>query len=272
MFATAGFVGVIALLVKAGLVGNVLLGILAACYVYLLLLRVLNGKWGPQSPSDPPLISGWIPYLGCAIQFGAKGDDFLLECAKSHGPVFTLVLAGRRLTYVTDPTMWPSIIKNQASFAFQPVGFDVGIGGADIDPRDSHALEEDAHRALSKYLLTDTPTLTKRFAARLNEFLETEFPKGQVTFEKDLYHLASRAVFHSGLSALFGKQMPLVRDPEAAEKNLELFNDYDVSFPLFAGGMPEAVIPAKAKAAKSALINVMNPPEMSKVIAARACC
>lgn len=229
--------------------------------VYLLLLRVVNGKWSARKPTDPPLISGWIPYLGVALDFGARGDAFLAECAREYGPVFTLVLAGRRLTYVADASLWPGIIKDQAHWNFVAIGAEVGALTARIPPQMSYSVEDDAHRILSKWLLSDTPTLTKRFAARLEEFFSRELDS-KAAQTVNLYALAGRAVFQAGLKALFGTKVPLTANgPDA---NYAKFNAYDDGFPLLAGGLPDALVPASARKARDELIELMDPPELQR--------
>lgn len=227
---------------------------------YAALLRVFNEKWAPRDPADPPLISGWIPYLGVAPEFGAKGDVFLAECAKVHGPVFTLLLAGRKLTYVVDSNLLSGIVRAQDSWGFVPVGVEVGELVAGIPAKASLAVEDDAHRLLAKFLLGDTATLTKRFAERLDEFLSNELGQTtEETGEMDLYAFATRAVFTAGLTALFGKALPLANSPAKVKENQRRFDDFDSAFPLFAGGLPDWIIPSAAKKARKELIRLMNP-------------
>lgn len=43
---------------------------------------------------EPPLITGWIPYLGKALEFGRDAHVFLQEQKKKFGDVFTVLIAG----------------------------------------------------------------------------------------------------------------------------------------------------------------------------------
>lgn len=45
------------------------------------------------------MIQGWIPFMGYAFTFGKDPLPLLAECRKKYGEVFTVVVAGRRLTY-----------------------------------------------------------------------------------------------------------------------------------------------------------------------------
>ncbi|KAJ1562604.1 hypothetical protein HK096_007059, partial [Nowakowskiella sp. JEL0078] len=42
---------------------------------------------------EPPLISGLVPFLGAAIDFGTDSIDFLEKCRDLHGDLFTIFVA-----------------------------------------------------------------------------------------------------------------------------------------------------------------------------------
>lgn len=43
---------------------------------------------------EPPLIKGWIPFIGKALDFGKDAHAFLEEQKKKYGPIFTVHIAG----------------------------------------------------------------------------------------------------------------------------------------------------------------------------------
>ena len=43
---------------------------------------------------EPPLITGWIPYLGKAVEFGKNAHMFLAAHKEKHGDIFTILIAG----------------------------------------------------------------------------------------------------------------------------------------------------------------------------------
>lgn len=43
---------------------------------------------------EPPLITGWIPYLGKALEFRRDAHVFLQEQKKKFGDIFTVLIAG----------------------------------------------------------------------------------------------------------------------------------------------------------------------------------
>lgn len=52
---------------------------------------VFNRKTG-----EPPLINGWIPYLGKALIFRKDAYKFLLDQQKKLGDIFTVHIAGEQ--------------------------------------------------------------------------------------------------------------------------------------------------------------------------------
>ncbi|XP_041351276.1 24-hydroxycholesterol 7-alpha-hydroxylase-like [Gigantopelta aegis] len=51
----------------------------------------------------PPLYSGWIPWLGCALEFGRAPVLFIEAKRKELGSIFSLYITGERYTFFTDP-------------------------------------------------------------------------------------------------------------------------------------------------------------------------
>lgn len=52
---------------------------------------------GCRRAGEPPLIKGWIPFLGKALEFGRDPYVFLQEQKKKSGDVFTVLIAGAYL-------------------------------------------------------------------------------------------------------------------------------------------------------------------------------
>lgn len=44
--------------------------------------------------NEPPLVVGWIPFVGKAVEFGRDAHGFLLQQQKKLGDVFTVLIAG----------------------------------------------------------------------------------------------------------------------------------------------------------------------------------
>lgn len=57
----------------------------------LFFFSAFNRKTG-----EPPLINGWIPYLGKALIFRKDAYKFLLDQQKKFGDIFTVHIAGEK--------------------------------------------------------------------------------------------------------------------------------------------------------------------------------
>ena len=77
----------------------------ALCLVALLGIALLSlnflGK-GSKSVKHPPVIKGWIPWVGCAIDFGKAPLNFIKKSSEKYGMIFTFYAAGQRMTLLTD--------------------------------------------------------------------------------------------------------------------------------------------------------------------------
>src|SRR5947207_56718 len=75
-----------------------------------------------RRPDEPPLIQGWIRWLGVALSYEFDPANFLLSCQRKYGNVFTLYMGGIRAHFVSDPIhAIPAIYRNTKSFKFDPV-------------------------------------------------------------------------------------------------------------------------------------------------------
>lgn len=64
-----------------------------------------------RQSSEPPVENGLIPYLGCALQFGANPLQFLRSRQKKYGHIFTCKIAGQYIHFLCDPFSYHSVIR-----------------------------------------------------------------------------------------------------------------------------------------------------------------
>lgn len=91
----------------------------AGCWLVVLLVIAFLSKnfLREKNIKYPPLIKGWIPWLGCAIDFGKAPLNFIKESWQKHGAVFTFYAAGQRMTFLTDTNDFPLFFNSpQADF------------------------------------------------------------------------------------------------------------------------------------------------------------
>lgn len=67
---------------------------------------------------QPPILSGWLPWIGCATKFGKNSLGFIGCARQLHRRVFTIFAAGQRMTFLTDPKDF-EIFFNSPEVSFQ---------------------------------------------------------------------------------------------------------------------------------------------------------
>jgi len=70
--------------------------------VFLVIALLSLNFLAAKNVKYPPVIKGWIPWLGCAIDFGKEPLNFIKKSTEKHGVIFTVYAAGQRMTFLTD--------------------------------------------------------------------------------------------------------------------------------------------------------------------------
>jgi cytochrome P450 len=74
-------------------------------FVFVVVTVARRSGWLTRKPkyTYPPVCKG-LPFLGSALEFGKNPLEFLQSCRKQYGDVFTVVLPGRRMTFIFAST------------------------------------------------------------------------------------------------------------------------------------------------------------------------
>ena len=247
--------------------------------ILLPLLYVLYTLWLHRSSSRAnPLVWSWVPHLRSALLFGQDPNAFLAQCRDRYGPVFTLNLGGKMMTFVTDPAAFPLITRSRAGLSFTAVAAGVGqtVLSQSKDFSDDQELDQQIHALYPKHLAgAGLDELTTRFQQNLNQWLRTNMQTeaaarsgsgsgSGAAVQCGLLDLCTRPIFSASTRALFGDL--LVDDGNAnpakfdqnfsddfqqPKKLLGAFQKFDEVFPLLYGGVPQFVIRAGVEARDS---------------------
>jgi cytochrome P450 len=225
------------------------------------LSRALTG--GPVRPGEAPLVRAPLPFLGHALAVGRDLRALLRDCQRAHGDVFTLLVAGQRMTFVLDPFSYPHVLKAQGDLSFHELGEQFGQRAFGYLPFersgvDGHAIEGFFTEHLKGAGLAP---LTARAGERLRVALARE--ASGAWRETDLHALVARCVFIAGIEALFG-------DGAADEQLVADFMRFDRWFPLLVAGTPISVLPgARAAFARLIAVSDVTRPDISLFMRAR---
>ncbi|XP_071755563.1 24-hydroxycholesterol 7-alpha-hydroxylase [Centroberyx gerrardi] len=181
--------------------------------------------FGGNHPNSPPCIRGWIPWFGAAFQFGKAPLTFISQARDKYGPVFTVVAAGKRLTFVNLHEDFRTF------FLSKDVDFEQAVqepvhNTASIS-KDSFYRFHPACNTLIKGRLTpgNVAKLVNHLSEEFNYHLELLGPQG----EGGLSELVRGVMYPAVMSNLLGKNNS-PGSPFTMEQFKENFAIYDEGF------------------------------------------
>lgn len=197
---------------------------------YWATLAAMNGR---RRAGEPPLVRGSLPFLGVALPFGRDSTSYVQRCQAEHGDVFTLFIAGQRMTFMLDPLSAPAVLKAK-QLAFYPVSHGVLTDVFKV-PSIRERVDLEAVEALGRARLRGD-SLT-RVTAAMADCLRHRVPEAATDDWQTapLYRRVWDVMFEAGTEALFGSGV--FSDGLAAD--FELFDRY---FPLMFAGLPRALV------------------------------
>jgi cytochrome P450 len=218
---------------------------------------------GRQRPGEPPLLPGTLPFLGAVREFGQDLPALLAECRRQHGDVFTIVVAGKRFTFVLDPLDFPDVLRRVEDLGFDEIADTISRQAfANPHAAQTPALREATHDLYAAHLkAAHLAPLSERFAAGLDARLPALATAAWTP--RSLPDLVEAAVFHAGTDALYGRG---TADP----RTLASYRRLDAAFPLLVAGVPARLLPGVVPAQRwlAARLNLLRA-DVSAFIAGR---
>ncbi|KAH0617685.1 hypothetical protein JD844_016175 [Phrynosoma platyrhinos] len=223
-------------------------------------LSITTWKWGAffigfyLYPNEPPLENGILPYLGCALQFGANPLKFLRAREKKYGPIFTCRLAGKYVHFLTDSFSYHAIMQHGRHLDWKKFHFATSakaFGHGSIDPSDGNTTEnmqQTFTRTLQGNALTFlSEAMMENLHYVMVESSEAKMSSSDWVTDK-LYEFCCRVMFESGFLTLFGTEfnscyrnvLSSTRENQRAciLNALENFKAFDQIFPALVAGLP----------------------------------
>ncbi|KAK2181469.1 hypothetical protein NP493_388g01005 [Ridgeia piscesae] len=181
--------------------------------------------WGRRREMYPPC-RGWIPWLGCAVQFGKAPLDFIEESRRKLGPVFTLKVAGKRLTFVTEPEDFDCFFGSDCVDFQKAVQLPVR-NTASISEESFFETHQNVHDTIKGEL---APPRLQKLCAKLNVKFAQQLTKWGKVGRSDLMSLVRRSMYVSILDTLFGEHVLPTSNQEAYLEFEAHFVRYDDQF------------------------------------------
>ncbi|XP_036194194.1 cytochrome P450 7A1 [Myotis myotis] len=214
--------------------------VVAICCCLWLILGMRRRKMG-----EPPLENGLIPYLGCALQFGANPLEFLRANQRKHGPVFTCKLMGNYVHFITNPLSYQKVLCHGKYFDWKKFHFTTSakaFGHKSIDPSDGNTTDN-INKAFIRTLQGDAlNSLTEAMMENLQLIMRTPAaPESKMPpwVTEGMYAFCYRVMFEAGYLTLFGRDL-MGQDAQKALilKKLDNFKEFDKIFPALVAGLP----------------------------------
>ncbi|XP_036884480.1 cytochrome P450 7A1 [Sturnira hondurensis] len=211
--------------------------VIAMCCCLWLILGMRRRKTG-----EPPLENGLIPYLGCALQFGANPLEFLRANQRKHGPVFTCKLMGNYVHFITNPLSYHKVLCHGKYFDWKKFHFTTSakvFGHSSIDPSDGNTTENISKAFVKNLQGVALDSLTEAMMTNLQHVLRppvTPESKKSAWVTEGMYAFCYRVMFEAGYLTLFGRD--LTEQDALILKKLDNFKQFDKIFPALVAGLP----------------------------------
>ncbi|XP_038127996.1 cytochrome P450 7A1 [Cyprinodon tularosa] len=256
------------MMISIALIWGVVVGF---CCLLWLALGIRHRQTG-----EPAIENGLIPYLGCALQFGANPLQFLRSRQKKYGHIFTCKIAGQYIHFLCDPFSYHSVIRQGRHLDWTKFHFATSVkafGHDSFDPRHGHTTEN-LHQTFLKTLQGEAlPSLIEAMMEHLQDVVlksDTLCPDGDDWQVDGIFAFCYKVMFEAGYLTLFGKELgeDKCRNRQAAQKALVLnalenFKEFDKIFPALVAGLPIHVFQS-AYSARENLAKTMHAENLSK--------
>uniref|UniRef100_A0ABM5GDC3 Cytochrome P450 7A1 n=1 Tax=Pogona vitticeps TaxID=103695 RepID=A0ABM5GDC3_9SAUR len=206
-----------------------------------------------RRPREPPLENGLLPYLGCALQFGANPLQFLIERQKKYGSIFTCRLAGKYVHFLTDSFSYNAVMQQNKHFDWKKFNFTISskaFGHGSIDPNDGNTTENMQQTFIRTLQGNALTLLIEGMMENLHyvmvETITSKMDNGDWVTDK-LYKFCCQVMFESGFLTLFGTEVnadhKILSSSQKTQRAyilnaLKNFTEFDQIFPALVAGIP----------------------------------
>ncbi|XP_032614325.1 cytochrome P450 7A1 [Hylobates moloch] len=213
---------------------------IAACCCLWFILGIRR-----RQTDEPPLENGLIPYLGCALQFGANPLEFLRANQRKHGHVFTCKLMGKYVHFITNPLSYHKVLCHGKYFDWKKFHFATSakaFGHRSIDPRDGNTTENINDTFIKTLQGNALNSLTETMMENLQRIMRSPVSSNSKTaawVTEGMYSFCYRVMFEAGYLTIFGRDLTR-QDTQKAHilNNLDNFKQFDKVFPALVAGLP----------------------------------
>lgn len=187
----------------------------------------------------PRLISGFIPYVGVALQFSKCPYEYIQSLRQYYGEdIFTVYIMGSFMTFVCHPKDVSSIFNSPKNFEMHDLALEFSHKLFGVSERIYHmedGVNDAAFKMITKYLQKDDlPVMTRKAQVKLEACLLEELGCAGEWKECDLEDFVFRLICDASTFALFGEGLPF-------EELRAKFRAFDEQLLILGSNMPQLV-------------------------------
>ncbi|KAG7465461.1 hypothetical protein JOB18_042686 [Solea senegalensis] len=230
--------------------------------VFLLLLMIRT-RTRTRRAGEPPLIDSWIPFLGKALEYRADSRKFLEENYRKHGDAFTVHLAGRYITFVMNPLLYPYVIKQDSQLDFHEFSDQISsfaFGYTPLSHCDIPGLEDEIQRGFQLLKGENLDSTLEAVSANLMQVLRQDHLGAGSWRTSNLYEFCDSIMFETIALTMFGKP-PGASYRGDIQALREDFHKFDDMFPLLVARVPVRLL-GKTKAIRDKFHKYFLPQRM----------
>ncbi|XP_007542733.1 25-hydroxycholesterol 7-alpha-hydroxylase [Poecilia formosa] len=229
-----------------------------------LLFWILRGR--TRKPGEPPLVKGWIPFVGKALDFGKDAHKFLEEHRRKHGDVFTVQIAGKFMTFIMDPLLYPSIIKQGRQLDFHEFTDKVApltFGYPPVLGTTFPGLWEQIKRSFQLLQGDHLAPLTESMMGNLMLVFRQDHLNGAGDWRRgSLYEFCCSVMFEATFLTIYGRPVTGIRHG-GMDRLRDDFHKFDNMFPFLIAQIPIWLL-GRTLAIRQKLISYFLPQHMSQ--------
>ncbi|KAM6948660.1 cytochrome P450 7B1 [Aplochiton taeniatus] len=251
-----------------------MLGFVLLVWLCGLSIYVISLKFGrKRKDGEPPLITGWIPFLGKAFEFGKDAHRFLAAHKKKHGDIFTVLIAGKYMTFIMNPLLYPNVIRHKRQLDFHEFSDQVApvtFGYPPLLSGKFPGMHEQIQRSFSLLQGDNLTSLTESMMSNLMlVFRQDHLNKKRVQLgpgdgwrTDNMYEFCNSVMFEATFLTIYGKPANGCRH-SGMRGLLKVFVKFDNMFPFLIAGVPIWLL-GRTKAIREKLIGHFLCQKMSQ--------
>ncbi|KAL2766760.1 cytochrome P450 7B1 isoform 2, partial [Daubentonia madagascariensis] len=230
----------------------------------LLLLALCLRAWRTRRPGEPPLIKGWLPYLGVALKFQKDPLNYIKTLQKQHGDIFTVLLGGKYITFILDPFQYQLLLKNHKQLSFRIFSNKLLVKAFSIKKlSDNDEMNDELHLCYQLLQGKSLDILLENLMQNLKQVFELQLLKTTSWETAQLFTFCSSIVFEITFTTIYGKVLAGNRKKLISELRDD-FLKFDDKFPYLISNIPIELL-GNTKSLQKKLIKCLTSENLAKM-------